>query len=64
VKSNVEEMETLKELFEATNKVGNKYQTESQRRVFQETLDAINADIIREAVERGEYDQEKRQWIV
>jgi hypothetical protein len=57
-------MTTLQELFDATNKVGNRYQTEAQRKAFQETLDAINADIIREAVKRGEYDQEKGIWLV
>ena len=54
----------LNELFAAADKVGNKYQSESERTDFQKQMDAINADIIREAVKRGEYDQEKGQWLI
>ena len=57
-------METLQELFAAADKIGAKYQSESERTDFQKQMDAINADIIREAVKRGEYDQEKKIWLV
>ena len=58
------DMETLTEIFEAADQVGSKYQTEDERTEFQVKFDAIYADLLREAAERGEYDQEKGTWLI
>ncbi|HSH05972.1 MAG TPA: hypothetical protein VLL52_25880 [Anaerolineae bacterium] len=57
-------MTDLKGLFAGADAVGNKYQTPEERAAHRAKLDAVMGDIIREAIERGEYDQEKKIWLV
>lgn len=54
----------LNELFAAAGEIGSKYQSGKDRQAFQSALDAVNDEIIRDAVKRGEYDQEKGIWLV
>lgn len=55
---------TLNELFTAADEIGAKYQTKDERTESQVKFDAIYADLLREAAERGESDQEKGIWLV
>lgn len=57
-------MTTLNGLFAAADKIGNKYQSAEEIASQKAAMDAVMADIIKEAVARGEYDQEKKIWLV
>ena len=54
----------LNELFAAADKIGNKYQSTEEIASQKAAMDAVMADIIKEAIARGEYDQEKKIWLV
>jgi hypothetical protein len=57
-------MTELNELFAAADKIGNKYQSTEEIASQKAAMDAVMADIIKEAIARGEYDQEKKIWLV
>lgn len=54
----------LNEIFQAVDAVGQKYQTEEEVSSFEEQMEEIRKEAIKEAIERGEYDQEKGQWLI
>lgn len=54
----------LNEIFEAVDEIGSKYQTTEEVSSFEEQMEEIRKEVIKEAVERGEYDQEKGQWLI